>query len=175
MTGLLSTSSVVWVPKFVFGLAASTRASASGLKDKLAPGVGVAVAVLVGVGGTPVDVGVLVGGTPVEVGVLVGGSAPPPLITNCGGLAPSLLLKSTPSLDWGIRARQTAPLPDTNGVTSYVSQIPLATEPLSSRAPLVAGLLAQVMPVSDHVVLLQDETGGPLLVGLMTQSRKVAL
>jgi hypothetical protein len=67
------------------------------------------------------------------------------------------------------------PLPVIHGVTSYSIQIPLAIAPLSSREALMAGFVAQVIPVSLQVVLVQSETGGPFVAGSTTQRRSTAL
>jgi hypothetical protein len=91
-----------------------------------------------------------------------------------GGRTPSRELTIRALDDWGTKAKQTAPFPGTNDVTSYSIQTPLLIDPLSPRGSLVAGLLFQVIVVSPQFVLAHLETGGPFLVGSTTQSRRVA-
>ena len=88
-------------------------------------------------------------GGPVGVGLGRGAVAGAEGETSCGLLAPSRESKMAPSLDCGSRTKPTAPLPFTALVTSYSTQVPLASAPLSSSTPPFGpGRLLQVMPVS---------------------------
>src|SRR5678815_148713 len=91
----------------------------------------------------------------------VGGpaSAPPPppvsdTTTSCGRFElASRELAYRPSLEVGCRTKTTAPLPVIARVTSRSTYLPEPIEPASvSTAPLAAGLLFQVMAVSDQLV-----------------------
>src|SRR5262245_47151367 len=71
------------------------------------------------------------------------------------------------------------PLPVTSEVTSISYQVSLTTEPRLPRlAPSMAGLLFQVVPVSDHVVLVIALNVPPVLLPLlplMVRMRSLAL
>ena len=61
-----------------------------------------------------------------------------------------------------------------HGVTSYSTQTPAPIWPLSSREVLIDGFVAQVIPVSLHVVPEHREIAGPLLAASTTQNRSFA-
>src|SRR5690606_1514410 len=133
------------VPKFSFGDDSSTRASAITLNDVPPPGGVVAVAVAVGVPGVAV-----------------------PLIwmTSCGrcDVGPSLEVKSAPSEESACSAKLSVPLAVTMLVTSYSTHVPTLVVPMSPTTVPVAGLLFQLMAVSDQELSATRNNFGPFEV-----------
>ena len=82
---------------------------------------------------------------------------PPTVRTSCGrwdAVPNSRERRSTPSDDVVASTKLTVPLPLTAAVTSYSTQLLVAIDPRSARAaPLLAGRLAQVNPVSVQLLV----------------------
>ena len=95
--------------------------------------------------------------------------------TSCGLFVASRELRSTPSVDVPASTRSYVPLPVTIDVTSNAAHVDVAIEAtFPTPEPATAGLFAQVIDDSDHAAEVV-KTEGPFAVGLVAQTRSVAL
>jgi hypothetical protein len=107
-----------------------------------------------------------------------GGGAAPSVSTTSSGFGPleSRLANATAVALAVAIAMLTAPSPLTSGVTSKLTQLPLATVGTLAVVPaLRAGAFEEVMVISPQVVLATPETVTGLVDVLVAYTRRVAL